>query len=524
MKVKHIGILLMAAVMAFLGCDDTTESLGMEMLPESDGLSAHTTTFNVTTESVPVEKVYARSSTGYVGRFSDPLFGYYEASFLTELNCVDDFKFPKPYSETITNGDTIAVGELAGDTAINAQLVVYYSTWFGDSLNANRMSVYELQKKLDLNRYTDIDPAEYYMPEGSEPKLLGRKAYSAFDASVSDSVRNATDIYGNKTYYPHVAFTLGKEFANHVLQLNRAYERGENDYFANAEKFIENVFKGVYITSDFGDGTVLYVDQVSLQFQFRIHILNDSTGVAYRKQDGTLNEKGEPADSLGYGVKTFFASTKEVIQANRFSNSEKIQERLNEKSWTYLKSPAGIFTQATLPYDEIYQKLANDTLNGVQLTFTNYYEKSDYEFSMDVPANVLLIRKSEMESFFENNELTDNITSYVVAHNNVATNQYTFTNISRLVTTCINEKLAAKAKAGAAWDEAQWEAENPDWDKVLLVPVSITYDSSSSTASIIGIQNDLKPGYAKLMGGPETGDNGEVKTPLQLQVTYTTFN
>ena len=100
----------------------------------------------------------------------------------------------------------------------------------------------------------------------------------------------------------------------------------------------------------------------------------------------------------------------------------------------------------------------------------------------------------------------------------MATNQYTFSNIARLVSTCINEKKAAKAKAGASWNEEQWKKDNPDWDKVMLIPVSVTFDSStSSNSSLTGVYHDLKPAYAKLEGG--------VKGPaLKIQVTYTSFN
>ncbi|MGN1260822.1 MAG: DUF4270 family protein, partial [Alloprevotella sp.] len=196
---------------------------------------------------------------------------------------------------------------------------------------------------------------------------------------------------------------------------------------------------------------------------------------------------------------------------------------------TYIKSPAGIFTEATLPYDEIYQNLTNDTLNAVKLTFTNYNQVSKYEFSMSAPEQVLLIRKQDLKKFFEENQLADNVTSYTATHNSVGANQYTFSNIARLATTCINEKQAAKQKAketaGAAWNEALWEKQwqeddaTKDWDKVLLIPVNVVTDSSQSygSSNIIGIQNDLKPGYAKLRGG-ETGDL------LQIEVTYTRFN
>lgn len=255
--------------------------------------------------------------------------------------------------------------------------------------------------------------------------------------------------------------------------------------------------------------------------QFRFHYV-DSLGVALKKQDGTLDENGQPADSLYYSMATVFASTKEVIQANQFMNSDIMANIVNEeKGWTYLKSPAGIFTEATIPYDEIAEELSNDTLNAVKITFTNYAQDNKNNFDMEAPSNVLLLRKSELKTFFEENKTNDNITSFIASHNNSGTNQYTFNNIARLVTTCIGEMQNAKKEAeqaGEQWNKEKWMEENPDWNKILLIPVTITYDSSNSTnPTITGIQHDLKPGYAKLKGGKE----GE---PLQIEVTYTRFS
>ena len=74
--------------------------------------------------------------------------------------------------------------------------------------------------------------------------------------------------------------------------------------------------------------------------QFRFHYV-DSLGVKLIKKDGK--------DSLYYSTATVFASTKEVIQANKFESSEELIKKANETGWSYLKSPAGIFTEATLP-------------------------------------------------------------------------------------------------------------------------------------------------------------------------------
>ena len=499
-----------ATLLMCVACDDTTGTLGNNMLPGSDYIHTSSALYDVTTRSVLADSVFAKTSTGYVGRFSDPDFGYFESGFLTELNCTDNVAFPIPY--TYDEKTKTGKGTLAGDSVVDCSLVVYYKSWFGDSLNACRMSVYQLDKRLEKNRYTNVRPEEVYNKYDPEA-LLGRKAYTAYDTSVPDSVRNATDSYGYATFEPNVTFPLDKEYARGLLVLNREHP----EYFKNAEAFADHVFKGVYVKSDYGDGTILYVDRVAMRMSFCLHY-TDSLGVALKKQDGT--------DSLTVSSFTVFASTKEVVQANQFMNSDLIAQRAAEEEHTYLKSPAGIFTEATLPYDKLYQDLAGDTLNAVKLTFTNYQQQDKYRFSMSEPETVLLLRKTELKEFFENNSLTDDITSYYVSHNNVATNQYTFQNISRLVTTCISEKLdakqAARSKAGASWNEAKWEAEwtaqHPDWDKVLLIPVQVdTYtDSYYGSQRVIGINHDLRPSYAKLKGGPKGGN-------LQIEVIYTTF-
>ena len=50
-------------------------------------------------------------------------------------------------------------------------------------------------------------------------------------------------------------------------------------------------------------------------------------------------------------MQTVFASTKEVIQANQFLNSDLIKEKAAESQHTYIKSPAGSYTEAIMPDD-----------------------------------------------------------------------------------------------------------------------------------------------------------------------------
>jgi hypothetical protein len=508
MKVRHLLIAMLGTAIA--SCSDNSGSLGLSMFPDSDLIvSGNSITFDVTTQSAVDEDVFAKTSVGYIGRYTDPDFGYYEAGFLTELHCQEGFKFPAvcdpDNDDDRNNPDAIMVS----DKVYRTELVLSYTSYFGDSLTASRMSVYQLNKALDKEAayYTSIDPTEYY----STSDLLARKAYTAVDLSVSDSVRSLS------TYVPGVTLTLPTEIGQKILEKSRECEKNGTE-FANV---FQDMFKGIYVKNDYGDGTILYIDQIALNVIYECYIRDSYTEEILKTYD-------ESADSTGYAYRSFVA-TKEIIQANSFkSDRSKINEKVKEGGWTYLKTPAGIYTEATLPLEQFEDKLSSDTLNVVKLAFTNYNQVSNSTsaFEMSAPDYVLLVREKDKDSFFRNNKIVDNVTSYYASHNGVSTNQYTFSNIAQLVNYCLAEKKAAEeelqnyGKISSVTDSngqpvttiEQW-IEVTKWNKVAIVPVTVSTDSNSNIVSIL---NDLKPGYAKLKGGA-TGST------LDLEVTYTSF-
>lgn len=533
MKLKYAWIALIA--LTFFGCSDNTGSLGLGMFPESDqNIKGNLTTFDVTTQSELAGKTFALTSVGYIGKFTDPYFGYYEAGFLAQLHSYDNMKFPPVFEEGMPRKGEYMVE----DQTYLTELVLLYGKYFGDSLSPCRMSIYELGvdgngkditipqtapgvdppsgKLYQLNResayYTNINPLYYY----SQDALIGRKAYSAVDLSIRDSIRNSKD------FYPNVSIALPKHIGEDIYKACK----DAGDVGIDNSKFQE-LFKGLYAKSDYGDGTILYIDQIELNVRYKVYATdrtNDTILWSYQKKMGVPGAK----DSIGYGRRTFPA-TKEIIQANHFKNDvAKLQERLNETEWTYLKTPAGIYTQATLPLKEIEEKLRKDTINAVKLVFTNYNQSNDYnkyKYSISAPTDVLLVREKDKEKFFKENEINNEVTSYLAGHNS-RTNQYVFNNLARLVSVCLEEKEAAKkAAAGKPWDEDAWIAETK-WDRVALIPVLLGYDASNSASGskkVISVQNDLKPGYVKLKGGKLGETPGNVENKLKLEVIYTSF-
>ena len=535
MKAKYALIALLA--ITFFGCDDNTGGLGLGMFPGNDqNIKGKLSTFDVTTESVKTGDIYAKTNIGYIGKFTDETFGTYQAGFLAQLNCPDGLTFPEPYKEvTDASGNVIsATGRMVVDdkdpenkdvTFIKdgnqiigniraVELYLWYDSYFGDSLTACRLSVYELggngKETLNLDNayYTDINPEDFY----DSQNILGTKAYTAVDLSVKDSIRNLS------TYVPsvHIAFKedIATRVGGNILTAARKAKNADKEF--NSQLFRE-AFQGIYVKSDYGDGTVLYIDQPQMNVVYKCYATDSITGKKLQKIDGS----GKDSTYYSYRV---FATTREVIQANQLKNDpERIDALIKEDKNTYLKSPAGIFTEATLPISDIQNELTGDTLNAVKLTFTNYNQTGDKKFGMAIPSTVMLVRKKFQDSFFKDNKLSDGVSSYLTSHTS-STNQYVFSNITKLVNACIAEKEEAKKNAGSSWDETKWLQENPDWNKVVLIPVLVTYDSSNTTtgqANIIRIQHDLKPGYVRLKGGSLGKTNPDYK--LKLEVISTDF-
>ena len=468
MKRNYLRMTLVAMLsFVFATCDDNTEGLGESMMPGEDHITIAQKVYNATSRSLLAgDSILAKTSTAYLGRYTDPLYGTFEADFLAQFHCVEDFQFPK--------------GGVVGDSAVSAEIRLYISSFFGDNINPCHLSVYPLNRVLeeDKNYYTDLVAEEYY--DATQAPIASRP-YTAEDKTIPDSVTESNN------YVPFIRVPLPREFGTEIIQ--KYYQHPE--YFANAENFIRNVCKGLYFKCEQGDGTILYIQQAQLNINFQYY---------------TVSSSGK-ADSL-ITVIAQFAGTQEVIQANRFrTDKDKLKELVeNEGNCTYLKTPAGIFTEITLPMDEIATNhiLTGDTLNSVKLTINRYNESATNngtnQFQMGIPKTILMVRKKDMYSFFEKNKVIDKKTSYLASFNS-SYNTYSFDNISQLITTCIMEK-----ENGVEVDE--------DWNKVVLIPVVTTSDTAGN---IVTIRHNLDLTSARLMGGTNPGNE------LQVRITYSKF-
>ena len=172
----------------------------------------------------------------------------------------------------------------------------------------------------------------------------------------------------------------------------------------------------------------------------------------------------------------------------------------------------------TLPIDEIFNGHENDSIMTAKISFQRI-NTGFYDNALQAPEDIMMIPKDSLYTFFENKKAPDNKTTFYTSLLNSSgvntSNQYTFSNISSLVSS-----MATRKRMGLKSD-SNWLAAHPNWNKVVLVPVQILVGSSTSTltSTTSNFEHDFEISSTKLVGGSENPHD-----PIKLSIVYGKFN
>lgn len=478
-KFTLLNFIMALSVVTFCSCDEDTSSLGL--FPEADGITSTYDIFQVHTRSVAMDSVLSNSTNSYIGSILDPETNTrITASFAAQFHIFENFSFPKRQQlfpiDTLLEVQPDHSKEPIGCDSIDVRL--YFDDYYGDGNNPMKMEVFELDPNNimseDSTYYSNID-LEQFLPSGAKP--IATKMFTPEDYTLSDGERLSSK------HTPNIYIRLPKEYGTHIM--NTYYEHPE--YFVDSYSFIHHVCPGLYFRLKSGNGTMVAVTVGTMNIHFKYF-------------------DTEKVDSV-YAGWVRFAATPEVIQSTQFE-SQDVSELVNDESCTYLKTPAGICTEITLPIREIYATHSTDSVNKAQLTLTQY-NRAEVNYQLGIPSSLLLVRKQNMFSFFENHEVSDSQTSYTTSYNSTY-NTYTFENLSRLISYCQHEKIYGMQQENLT--EAQWEAKYPEWNKVVIIPVKTSTNTSGYEVSVT---HDMNMNSIRLVGGNHT--------PIDMQVIYSRF-
>lgn len=487
MKILRLLTVLVIAALTFAACDDTTEGIGGSITNKIDNINISNSAFNVTTKSIVADSVLSRNNTGLIGKMKDPETGnYVKGDYMTQLSVLPTF--------SVDTLDYIKQANKGSIEADSCYLLVSYNASYGDTIAPMKVTAYEMTKPMaeDKEYYSNYDAFEKgWVNENNQHWS------SNYNLSNTSDVKNFK-IYLNKKYKKD-----GKTYKNYGSYIMQTYAE-HPEYFKTNYKFLYNVCPGFYIKNVGGTGNMAKIWNTELIFYWtrKKTINTDSTAV-----------------SIGYNR---FDGTEEVLQLNKIENDTENLKKLaskDQEKCTYLKSPAGIFTEVTLPIEDIMKGHEKDTLNTATISFPRLNnENEDNPYNFATPSTILMVQKDSLQSFFEKSKLADSRTSYTASYSSTGTykNAYTFQNIANLVSAMYKNK-----------------GKGENWNKVVLVPVNVITTTQGYTTVISKINHDMSLASTRLIVGtddPNKDYTTDKKTgkkvasgPIRIKVIYSKF-
>jgi hypothetical protein len=451
--------------------------MGNSLTIPVDKFTVTTDTFNVSTRSIIADSVLARSSSCYIGRLKDPETGsYVSCDFTTQLSLLEN-------QGLFVSSDKVLGRDADGQPiADSCRLAIVIDSYMGDSLTAMKLRVTELATPLKENKlyYSNFDPkAEGYLRTDG---LTQNKMWTVSDLTSSDSIRA---LRRKGAYYESITIPMdnpytdkaGNTYNNYGTYFLRQYY-SHPEHFKNSQALIHNVCPGFYFETTDGQGVICQVERTQLSIYYH-----------YRENDTT------------YSHPITIDGTEEVLQTTHYTRDRaSIEQLAANNECTYLKAPDGIFTEVTLPVDDIKLNHEKDSLSSARIVFRRMNDQNEMsDVVLQEPTNLLMVERDSLYSFFEDRSLPNNITSYLATYNS-SRNSYTFNNISGL----INHMYANRNKS-------------VNWNKVVLVPVTITTtaSSSSSSSTVTGVNNEMRVMSVRMVGG-----SNNPHAPVRISVVY----
>jgi len=443
MKIKSLIVFACSVfLIAFSACNDELSTLGFDVRPPEDVVSVKIDTFAVSSSTFKVDSICAKSIYGMLGYFEDPVFGSLKSDYMCQFYCPEGQTFP----------------DLVIDNKVDSvDVIVFYQVFKGDASAPMQLSVFKADKPLDMNFYTNVNPADYC--DLSKP--LGTQAYTASNIGMRDSTSSS----GTAKY---LRIRLPEDIGNDILNKSRT-----DNILASREDF-NKYFHGLYLTTTFGTGSIIEVLGTNLNIYFNYQ--------ATRKYTENNIEKDSLYTTTG---RMTFNTTKEVIQLNRFKNANIDKLLIPNEIENYIKTPAGVFTEIDIPIGEINSIInpnePTHITNGVSFYVKAYATPQDSKYPLPAPDNMMIILADEYHDFFHSYKQPENITSFratYIARYDTTNLVYRFNNLAPLIKE-INKK------------------DNPGTTvKAYLVPVSISYDANGTTVTSIG--HYLKPSAVRI--------------------------
>lgn len=468
MKSSYLYIFLaLISVFSYSCKNELADEIGTSIQPKGDVILVNGSSFELSTRSYPVERIYNNPDSFLLGRFENEIYGPLSAEILTQFNV--------PFSpETPSDKRFPANSEID-----SVKLVLFYNSWFGSESTPINLKVYRMNgnSMLDFNTTypSDININKYVNP--TQENLLGEKTFTAKDMlGKLDST------------YIAIKLDQNSAFVEDLFNLSQT--------FSSTEEFL-SAFKGLYLKTELTDATLLYISSIRLIMYYKYQDSNSGTHTSTR----TL------------------AASKDVGKANRLTyerTPEEFEVKINEDdAVNYISSPANVYTKVTIPLKEIAKNMLDSIentrkliVNSAKIKINAILDEGDSNsdnLTLSPPSHMLLMEMemSKIQGFLGKGQDTfDNNITY--SSYSTTDSCYTF-DIAPFLTEKFFDKNGNLNYEGL--DELL---------EMYLVPVSVSTSTTQSGTAITNVKHQETMSSVKIRSGKN-------ERPMKITVIYSGF-
>ena len=470
-KNKPFIIILLLLATVVVGCQENNSiSAGASTLQDND-IRVMSDTFSVTSQLDSCVAISLTPDSFLLGE-CDTHFGTIKADILTQLACPEGFVYP--------GGETAVVDSIC--------LYLYYKNWYGDGKTPLGITVYEMDKQSlqeNASYPNNLQISEYCS--------LAESAHIVMNSKIIIPATPVDSSYSSQSgsYVPTIRVKLTDEFAKRFFAIK--------DF--SSQKAFNQLFKGLYICSDFGASNVLYINDITMTVFYHFTM-----------------ERPQLNDTIIHDTRSFYAND-EVRQVNRFTypNRQSILQQYSQiKDTNYIVSPANIYTELTVQMDSIYNRI--DAQLGDTAAYRVYINKADltvdilYSDSVtgrprdnwDIPASyMMLIQKEKMTEFFSTNKTPSDSVAIITSLSATADS---LSNVTYQYSYDLSDMLTKQIRSQQKVDQLTF----------VLVPVAI--NTNSSTGAILSV----KP--LQTISATRIRSANNPITPMDIEVVYAGFS
>lgn len=450
MKIKNnifsrLTVAFATVSLFFAACDDDVSNIGDSITSTEVAIHVDSLSYNLKASVIQAPIFESRSSYTLVGSIDIPEYGKLDCSYVTQFLPTENLNLP----------DTINADKI---DSVKMILTVPKRYITGDTLAPQQLKTFALTKQLPADISYNFRPDGYYEP--SSP--LGVENYTLAGYTYGDSTFIQSSAIEVKTKLP---VALGRE-------LVKKYS-SDPDMFVWPDRFAQ-YFPGVYVTPSFGKGCVAPVSSTTVYAYF-----------PYTKTTSDIDSEGNAtiknevaADSI-----CLMTTAPEVLSSVNidYEPSDYLKNMVADGR-SIITTPGGYAVSFEFPTKAILQDYWNKEYDlGVinNMKFSIPAKVVNNSYGIGLPPALLLVKTSEMDSFFAEGRLPDNLTSFTSVYS--SDNQcYTFSGMRQYI---VNMK--EKGEASITADDVEFS----------LIPVTVSTEdyTDSSTGQQLTAVTSITP-------------------------------